>query len=378
MIKFEAEKYKTYKPRDDNAWKKKRTDFISATNVSFALRNFCKDEDYKSVCKLYDFYNETPYQFYVEKTMTDQQYNLWEYFLKEARKTLFDAREYGKQQEENVANNCFELLKEQDNTFIDAKLVANGKTIYYLEGEVISATPDYIIEKANGEKVLLECKTYSESGDEEYKKSKKEDLIEKYKLQVITQMLCSGIEKGYIGVQTHKGDEITGYEIYEIDYPDEIITEIQENILQSSRDCKKWLDDIENNVEKIGPNFENKNDLVLYNIVQNSLPQLLEQYFQNESLIKQLDDLEKQKKINVDLIKATAKYIADNEINIDGYSITSRRQQPLYYDIETIDANIEKLNQIRNKLLNNEKVVSRKGYITIKNIIKTGMGVNDM
>lgn len=375
MIKFDKEKYKTYKAKSNDGWLKERAKFISATQTLFALCNFA-DEDTKSWVQQFDVYHETPYQFYCQKTMTGEQVEIWSEYLKIAKPSLYAAQQYGIANEKLVAQNGFEKLQETDESFKNAELKYNGRTIHYIQGEVVCCTPDYFIIKENGDKVLLECKTMSVK-EQQDEIDKQNELIEKYKIQVLTQMLCTGIEEAYLAVMYHKGDNILNTEVIKIDFADYTINELMEQILSSSKKCVDWLND---KTEGIGnaPNLDIEADRILYDLATKTLQQRADEYFNQKKIFDEFNELHKNLEEKKNLVKAQFLWCVSNEVNIDGVTIQSRKQATQYWDMEKIEKEEQKLQKIKELIKNGEQVIQRNGFITITNIIRNGLNFSDI
>ena len=356
MSNFEIKKLKT-----EQSWLKERQQIITASEMAFALANFCEDETTRLFYE--DILNKVAapgkpksrYAFYVEKHLPAERLELYQ----EAIKTK--AMELGNQCEEIVGEKGFEVLKEQDERYTQAKLTANGRTLYKLKVEPIGATPDYIIEFADEASEILECKTI------DIKNQDKRDIkLELYKLQVQTQLLCSGLTRGHIAICCVENGE----DIYEPDLIEVVADEeLQRHIKQSAIACANWMKSVEDGVASIDEYYDpsSKKDVACKNMAELDL----------EQMCAALEDAEYKKtmyeyRYNQDFLKAVVKATARQNIEIKGYTISLKTYNPTYYS----DKDIPELEQLIEKIKSGLKVVKTSGSTRMSVLKNVEEGLN--
>ena len=357
---------KEIKIKDEQMWLEKRKKYITATEMMFAVTNFCNDEDFKAMNAEFATFLPTKYQFYCLKTMNNEQLKLWNAYLNEKNKNRQRKLDFGTNNELLVAEQGLKHLMEKDESFKDAKLVANGKNLW-VDGNIAS-TPDFFIEKPNGDKVLLECKTRErKDNDDELEKT-----LKKYELQVKTQMLTTGIKEAYIAMGFHENFEIKEVKTFKIEVDEAMLQLEFDCMVQSANSCIEWINNVDKSEESNCFDNQNDDDIAMKNIVEKSLKEIAEKYFENNELLTKYHELLKNKEINEDLLNATFKMIANENITIDDISVDVKRTKTSYYEIDKINEQIEKLQDIKRKLENGEQVISRNGSLSIQRVYKNG------
>jgi hypothetical protein len=254
--------------------------FITGTNCSFLVKNFCEKEikewiqereqsDEINTQIYYDMlslYKDTLFQFYHLKTMSFDN-------LEKYQKLILTPRmQEGKDRESEIGN----LFKEKHK----AEITPNGENIAVLKEFNIGATPDYFIEKlAKFEgRGILECKLKSPTPDflEErfienlvykYNLHNREDslsaqklykdvIVRNYKFQVQLQLLSTGLDYGIICL-AHKQHDLIGSKIENIET---IVVradkKLHEIIIKCSERIKEWLENIKNSNEIAMPSYD--------------------------------------------------------------------------------------------------------------------------
>ena len=357
---------KEIKIKDEQKWLEQRKKYITATEMMFAVANFCNDEDFKTINAEFATFLPTKYQFYCLKKLNNEQLKLWNAYLNEKKANRQKTLDFGTNNELLIAEQGLKYLMETDESFKDAKLVANGKNLW-IDGNIAS-TPDFFIEKTNGDKVLLECKTRERKKND----NELENVLKKYELQVKTQMLTTGIKEAYIAMGFHENFEMKEIKTFKIEV-DEAMLHLEFDCMeQSANSCIEWINNVDKGEESNCFDNQNDDDIAMKNIVEKSLKEIAEKYFENNELLTKYHELLKNKEINEDLLNATFKMIANENITIDDVCIDVKRTKTSYYEIDKINEQIEKLQDIKRKLENGEQVISRNGSLSIQRVYKNG------
>ena len=357
---------KEIKIKDEQKWLEKRKSYITATEMMFAVTNFCNDEDFKTINAEFATFLPTKYQFYCLKKLNNEQLKLWNAYLNEKQTNRQKTLDFGTNNELLVAEQGLKHLMANDESFKDAKLVANGKNLW-IDGNIAS-TPDFFIERKNGDKVLLECKTraYKENDNE------LENTLKQYGMQVKTQMLTTGIKEGYIAMGFHENFEMKEVKTFKIEVDDAMLHLEFDCMQQSANSCIEWINNVDKGEESNCFDNQNDDDIAMKNIVEKSLKEIAEKYFENNELLTKYHELLQNKEINEDLLNATFKMIANENITIDDICIDVKKTKTSYYTIDKIDKQIAKLQSIKQQLEQGEQVISRNGSLSLERVYKNG------
>ena len=229
---------KSIVPSNDDEWQELRKGKITATNAIYAVEWFCKHKGIRELAKSLNANRVSKFGFATEKLLTNEEREEYLMLDKLQNTQKYEAFAFGNEHEQEIGEYGFNFLQSNYEGYEDAVLIPNGKRFFYIEDHNVGATPDFIVSKKNGEKVILECKTCAY-------KSYSADLVHKYTFQVNCQMLCTGIKEAFIvfGIKDFGRKNIIKYKVDKI-YNDVFV---QKHILLSCDACYKWLQDCKTN-----------------------------------------------------------------------------------------------------------------------------------
>jgi len=321
-------------------WLNKRNDYITATSALWLLRNFTTDELLKNALNEVDEFKVSKSDWFKKKHLSDDMKRLYQLITMNAN------LKRGQDLESSVAEIGFKKIQEEHaEEYNNASITANGTVIWYIEDEKLGATPDYIINKNDGTQELIECKTTG------LKKDSKmfSNMLYGYKLQCHHQLLCTGLKKCWLVVAyVDSKKNITDTELIEID----AIQKVQDEILECSKKCQQWINDVENGVCELSN--EDTDDSFLDDLYNNNLSKYLEEY---EILQNEAKKAEENKKVITAICKAN--------IQVEGWDIHFKKTAESYKTEESIKEQINKLEKELEELKQNpdKKIVSRASSI---------------
>jgi len=344
-----------FTPKDEKSWKEKRNNYISSTRAKYAVKYFSDNETLKEAVNMalkYQKEDISLFQMYCIHNFTKEQRELYEDYLNSLEKKD-SLKQFGLKKEEEVANVGLKLVKAKFEGYENAKLIPNGKTMYILDE--ISSTPDYFIEKEDGEKILLECKTTHVLNE-----NMQDALKSLYTIQVQCQMLTTGIKKAFICMSYYdEKDSQLDNELMDIEYNEELVNDI-------IKSCKKLKEFLDNKDIKIIDYYNNNNedDVKIKNLIEFKLTDYLDRY-------EEIKKLEKEKEENNKFILNMCKMLGLNEkykSNFKDYCIEITKINDNYLSVIECEKKIKEYQEKLEKIKNGENVLTRKGSSYIRKI----------
>ena len=222
-------------PSSNQEWLDIRGTKITGTQTRIAMEWFCSCQQLKDEARdcEKEEYKPSKFGFIFEKLLSKEEKEEYLKLDKQVNSYKYEAFEFGKEKEQQLGEVGFNMLKTKfPELYENATLKPNNDEFFYLENHYIGATPDFIIEQENGDKTILECKTCSY-------KSYNDFLVKKYSFQVMSQMICSGIQKAFIifGLKDFNNKNIIKYEIQEIGFYENVVP----YFIKACDDCYEWF-----------------------------------------------------------------------------------------------------------------------------------------